>query len=292
MFSVPALPRLGETVLSPAYEPHPGGKGANQAAAAARAGAKTLMFGCVGRDAFAETVLGALVAAGVDVSGVARSELPTGCAAVCLAPDGSNQIVVASGANRASRASQVPDEVLGPGTLVVLQNEIPGAETSALIERAAGAGARVLLNLAPAEPFPGCALDALDVLVVNEVEAAALAGHAGESADLGRELSGRHGLLAVVTLGAEGALAFEAEAAWACEALPVEAVDTTGAGDAFVGALAAAMDVGRDLAEQLRRASVAAGLSCLSKGAQSALAGATEIEAALSSLPPPRRSAF
>lgn len=291
VMAVPALPRAGETVLAPAYEAFPGGKGANQAAAAARAGAKVRLFGRVGGDPFAEPVLAALGRAGVDISGVGRSARPTGVACVAVAPGGANQIVVASGANLAAEAAQVPDAALGAGTVVVLQNEVPVAETAALIGRASARGARVLLNLAPAGPFPAATLDRVAVLIVNEVEAAALAGREGEPARIGRLLAARHGLTVVVTLGAGGALAFDAGTDWRSPALPVTPVDTTGAGDAFVGVFAAAMDAGLDLGGCLRRASVAAGLSCLAKGAQAALPDAAAIEAALPDLPPPERRA-
>jgi len=170
-------------------------------------------------------------------------------------------------------AGQVPDGLLGPGTTLVCQMEVPAAETAALIRRAHAAGARTVLNLAPALPLDPAVFEALDWLIANE----------GEAATLG-PVRPRQGL--VVTRGEKGAIAMLADGTRiAVPALAVSAVDTTGAGDMFVGAFAAGLDQGIEAAEALRFATVAASLSCLGRGAQPAMPPREAITAALSSLP-------
>ncbi len=292
---VAALPRPGETVLAPSYDAVAGGKGANQAVAAARAGAAVRMVGCVGRDGFADLALATLRDAGVGLSAVAAVDAPTGCAMICVDAQGRNQIAVASGANRRVRAARLDDAALGPEMTLVLQLEIDHGETWAVIERARSRGARIVLNAAPAAKVPAAALHALDVLIMNEIEAAMLAG--GTSAGDGssdpvaaaRDIAAASHIATVVTLGEGGACAFEQGAAWRIGALPVTALDTTAAGDAFVGVLAAALDAGTDLAGALHRASVAGGLACTKPGAQPSLPDAAAIDAALGDLAPAER---
>ncbi len=284
---VERAPARGETVLCPGYEFRPGGKGANQAVAAARAGAETAMAGCVGRDPFAAPVLDALRAAGVDVGAVRAVEGATGTAAVMVEADGDNRIVVASGANLAARADDIPGAALGPGATLVVQMEVRPEETAAAIRRARAAGGRVVLNLAPARAFDSAAVSACDALVANEVEAEALAGGVGDALSRARSLARRHALDCAVTLGGAGAVLAAADgSAWRIGALDIAPVDTVGAGDAFVGALAAALDVGSRAPEALRRASVAGGLACLREGAQDGLPTAAEIDRALPRLAP------
>jgi ribokinase len=284
LFRVAALPRPGETVLCPGYELAAGGKGANQAAAAARAGAAVRMVGQVGDDGFGRYAREALAAAGVDCDGIAVSPKATGIAVIGVDRRGENQIIVASGANLDADAGQVDDALLRPGTTVLCQNEVPPGATFALLERARAGGAHTILNLAPAVALPPGVLDALDVLVVNELEAAMAAGHEGEPAALAQALAARHDLTCVVTLGGQGALAAGRAEGWRIEALAVEVLDTTGAGDAFVGVLAAALDGGFALPQALHRASIAAGLACTRLGAQTSQPDAALIESRLAGL--------
>jgi ribokinase len=288
---VAALPRPGETVLAPSYDAVAGGKGANQAVAAARAGAAVRMVGCVGRDGFADLALATLRDAGVGLSAVAAVDAPTGCAMICVDAQGRNQIAVASGANRRVRAARLDDAALGPETTLVLQLEIDHGETWAVIERARSRGARIVLNAAPAAKVPAAALRALDVLIMNEIEAGMLAGgaSAGDPLAVARNVAAAMGVVTIVTLGENGACAFEPGEAWRIGALPVTALDTTPAGDAFVGVLAAALDAGTDLAGVLHRASVAGGLACTKPGAQPSLPDAAAIDAALGDLAPAER---
>ncbi|WP_119459318.1 ribokinase [Rhodospirillaceae bacterium SYSU D60014] len=288
---VETLPRPGETVLGPGYRLVPGGKGANQALAARRAGGDVRMIGRVGRDSFADLALADLTAAGVDLRDVERDDQPTGCALVCVDRQGDNLIVVASGANRAVAAPQVGDALLEAKTLLLLQMEIPAAENWSLVRRARACGARILLNAAPAGPIPKDALAALDWLVMNEGEAVTVAKGLGLSAQdprtAARALAAAGGIATVVTLGKAGTIAFHGEEAWRVGALPVDCVDSTGAGDAFVGAFAAAVESGADLPAALHRASVAGGLACLAQGAQPSLPDDAEITRYLPELAPP-----
>ena len=280
---VPHLPAAGETVLGGDFSLLPGGKGANQAAAARRAGAEVVMAGAVGSDSFARVALGGLERAGVETGLVHVAERPTGCALIMVGQSGENLIAVASGANRAVCAEQVPDDWLGPRTLVLAQGEIPFAETEKLMRRARARGGSCVLNLAPAFALDPALLPELDLLVANE----------GESARLGwppREAARRLRLGLVITRGAAGAEAHLADGSvLAVPALPVNAVDTTGAGDTFVGVLAAGLDAGLPFALALRRASAAAGLACLAPGAQAAMPDQEAIDEALARLPSPAR---
>ncbi len=294
VFRVDTLPRSGETVLSESYSIHPGGKGANAAVAAARAGGETRMVGRVGGDPFAEDALRIMREAGVGLDFVAESQRPTGCATISVDRRGENAIVVASGANLDVAAGQVPDSLLGDGTLVALQMEVPPAENWSLMERARKAGARVLLNLAPAYPVPAHVLENVDVLVVNQAEAAALANSSGLKADQALDtahmLAKRYGMTCVVTLGQDGALAYGPTGGWRIPALPIDAIDTTGAGDAFCGGLAAALDRGLGMEAASRYASVGAALACTVDGAQDSLPARTAVEARLHELPGVQRT--
>ena len=284
---VAALPRAGETVLAKGYQRAPGGKGANQAVAAARAGARVAMAGCVGRDEDGDRLLEALAAAGVDTAPIAAVAAPTGLAVVAVAEGGENLIVAASGANLAARQAMVPDALLADCSTLLLQMELPPDQTFALARRARAAGRRVVLNCAPAGAI---APEALDLLVMNEGEARAVAAGMGLGEDtaegIALRLARRHRLTAVVTLGAEGALAASPQQRWRIGALPVAAVDSTGAGDAFIGTLAAGLDNGMAFAAALRCASVAGALACLAPGAMPALPTAAAIDARVKELAP------
>ena len=289
LFKVHSLPKPGETVLCPSYETAPGGKGSNQAAAAAKAGAATAFVGHVGDDGYAPFVRRILSEAGIDITDLATSTQPTAIAVIGIDEAGENAIIVASGANLDTYSGQIDDSRLGPGTTVLCQNEIRPEETFSILERAKAKGARTMLNLAPAGPVPARVLDALDVLVVNEIEARMVAGdEVTPLEELARGLAVRHRLTCVVTLGSAGALAMTPEGGWRVGALGVDPVDTTGAGDAFVGVLAASLDQGEGLTGALRRASVAAALSCEAVGAQSAQPKRDAIEARLKELDPPQ----
>ncbi len=293
VFRAAHLPRPGETVIGRSFAIGPGGKGLNQAVGAGRAqgaDATPVRFvGAVGNDQFASTLRNVLTGAGVETGALAMVAGPTGCAGIVVDDRGENAIVVASGANQQARSAQVPGDWLSPETTLVLQMETPSSEVAALLYRAKRAGARSVLNLAPAMTLPEEALRCATVLVVNEIELAmlsamlALATQPPEPA--ARAMAKRLGVHLVVSLGADGAFAVAGPLAWRIGVLKIAPVDTTGAGDAFVGALAVTLDEGRTLPDALLRSSIAGGLTCLKPGAASAMPSRAEIEARLSELP-------
>lgn len=282
-----ALPRPGETVLGGDALLVPGGKGANQAHAARRFGVPTRLFGAVGDDAFADQALSCMQGAGVDLSGVARIEgAATGLALITVGPSGENTIVVSPGANRAARASQVPDAVLHDSRVLLLQLEVPCAESLALAARAKRAGCRVVLNASPlAADTPPCPLKDVDLLVVNAIELRELCklngGAPGSEAKGAQHLAQALRLDVLVTLGAGGSLFCGPGGPDSLHmpALPVQATDTTGAGDTYAGVLGAALAEGLPTDQAMCFASIAAGLACQRAGAQTAQPSRAEIGA-------------
>lgn len=279
---VARLPRPGQTVLATSFHTFVGGKGSNQAIAAARAaapGVRVAMIGRVGRDGHADLLRSKLEEAGVDHAEVrADDAAPTGVALVTVDDDGENVIVVAANANGAVTPAHV-DAARGAfdgATVVLLQLEIPldAATRAAVIGHEVGA--RVILVPAPA-PAPSAALDALleevDVLVPNEIEAALCAALPPDAPveDAVDRLRARGIGTVLVTLGARGALIATAEGRATVPAPEVDAIDTTGAGDAFAGALAAALAEGHPLAEATRFAVTAGSLACTTLGAEPSL---------------------
>lgn len=288
VFPVETLPKPGETVLGAHYLTVPGGKGANQAVAAGRFGARTMMAGMVGDDAFGAAAIAELKAASVDTSLIGTGDTPTGCAAICVDAAGENQIAVASGANRTAHAGLVPDDRLGPDTTVLLQMEIPLAANWRLAMRAKTRGARVVLNNAPAAAIPDDIWPALDTVICNELEITAAAerfGHTGgDPLAAAAALKAKLETTLIVTLGSAGAVALAGDERWRVGALAIEPVDTTAAGDSFVGAFAAGRDEGFDLPAALHRASIAGALTCLTTGAMPSIAHRADIEARIGDL--------
>lgn len=269
---VDRLPAAGETLRAQDFAMVPGGKGANQALAARRAGADVRFFGCVGRDALAPVALTLLERDGVDLAGVAAVDQPTGTALIAVDAKGENTIVVAMGANGAARATQVPDALLHPSATILLQLEIALPQVASLALRAGARGARVVLNAAPIAALDRPLLEAVDVLVVNRTEGEALAWQTGAATveDLCRAYA-RTPRTLVVTLGAEGALYTAQGNVIARRAPVVDAIDAVGAGDAFTGALAAALDRGAPLDRAICEGLAAGALACTQRGAQAAL---------------------
>jgi len=266
------LPGPGETVLAHSFVTTPGGKGANQALAARLAGAETEFIGAVGRDANADVALGMLAEAGVELSRVRRVDEPTGVALISIDAAAENSIAVVPGANATVTADVVAElgEVRG---VVVLQGEIPAAA----VEQAASQAERVVLNLAPVIAVDLDVIRAADPLVVNEHEAALVLEQFGGDVpaapeDAARALLG-HGVRSVViTLGAAGSLVAEPHDDGArlsrVDAIRAEAVDTTGAGDAYTGALAARLAAGDELIAAARFAARFSAASVAKPGAQ------------------------
>jgi ribokinase len=278
--TVPRLPEPGATVLGSAARFTPGGKGANQAVAAARLGAGVRMAGCVGDDDFGRRLLAALREEGVDHHGVrVTAGAPTGLAMISVDPAGENIITVAPGANHEVGAAEIAAAASTPGDVLVICAEIPVPAIKAALTKAVLTKAgRCILNLAPAPPEPDAAAivaAGVDWLVVNETEAGAVLGRpvrglaeAGEAAAALLAAGARH---AVVTAGAHGAALAGPDATDTVSAFRVDAVDTVGAGDTFVGALAVALAAGIPAAEAVRAASAAAATAATRPGAQAGM---------------------
>jgi len=272
----PRLPNRGETLTGSGFSTAPGGKGANQALAAARAGGRVRMIGAVGRDDFGTTLMGTLADGGVDIERVRRDDRPSGVALITVADDAENTIVVVPGANAALTALDAADEAaIAAADLVILQLEVPPATVTRAAQVAAAAGVPVLLNPSPIRPLPADLLAAVDILLVNETEAA----------ELGADVLPGGGHL-VTTLGAAGAR-YRGPGGAVATAIPppVEPVDTTGAGDAFAGALAVAWCRGDDPAAALRWACGAGALATTVPGAGVAAPFAAEIARAVGADP-------
>ncbi len=280
VFDCDVAPREGETTKAQAFRLEPGGKGANQAAAAARDGAKVVMIGAVGRDGVGDMLIKSLSDSGVDTSTVARGDVPTGCASIVIEASGANRIVIAGGANDTAEARQITDSLLTQASYLMVQMECPPAEIEAAIARAKAAGVKVVLNLAPALPLSETALKSCDILVVNETEAAILAERFS-SADDAEALHKTLGVDVVRTLGADGLEAVLGDKKVALPARPIKPVDTTAAGDCFVGVMVAALDAGDSITMALERATAAAALACSVKGCQSSLPWKADTDAAL-----------
>ena len=279
---VARLPQEGETMAGSAFAALAGGKGANQALAARRAGAEVVMAGAVGADGFAATALRELVASGVELQWVRHVEAPTGVALIHVDSAGRNAITIVAGANASADSSVIPDAALRPGTTLVLQLEVPTATVVAIASRAKERGARVILNAAPAADLPGKLVATVDVLIVNEHEAATIAtlnGMPNAPEDFAAAFQRRYACAVVVTLGAAGAIAAVERELFTVEAPKVQVVDTTGAGDALVGAFAAALDRGADWTQAIAEGIAAGSLACTVAGAQAALPDRAEIAA-------------
>lgn len=244
LVTAPHLPRLDETVTGEAVRYAFGGKGGNQALAAARCGAKVAMAGRVGTDGFAAPLLQALDAAGIDRAQVQTDPGPSGMSVAIVERTGGYGAVIVSGANLAIDERLI---ALPPGTThLMLQNEIPEAVNIAVARRARAAGARIILNAAPARAMPPELLALADLLVVNRVEAADLTAPGTRPAEAAQALAARGPAAVIVTLGAEGLVLWDGAAQYA-PARSVPVISTHGAGDAFLGALAAELARGAPL---------------------------------------------
>ena len=277
-------PQPGETVLGSDYELIPGGKGANQALAARRAGAAVRMVGAIGDDDIGKTALNELEPAGVDLSTVARRHGTTGVAIITVDESGENTIVVSPGANATADASRIPADGMSARDTLLLQLEVPPEQVFAAARRAKAGGARVILSVAPFAPLEAEVLGDIDMVIVNEHEAKDFAAFfglpAGSAEDTAAALAKRLGRAVTVTLGPEGAVTAGDAGVVRVPALKVTPVDTTGAGDTFAGVLAASLDEGRPLKAAMAMAAVAGSLACTKHGAQPSFPTRAEIEAA------------
>lgn len=281
---VAAIPKPGETVHGSDLQLIPGGKGANQALAARRAGAEVRMIGVIGDDNVADVALKELEPAGVDLACVRRRHGTTGVAIITVDARGENTIVVSPGANAEARAAQIGPGLLRKGDTLLLQMEVPLEETLAAAKLGRDADATVVLSLAPFSPLTPEQLAPVSTLIVNEHEAAdfarALGLATGDAEATVKGLSEKLGLAVIATLGAEGAIAAGKAGIVRVSAIKVNPVDTTGAGDTFAGVLSAWLDRGADLATAMKFAAIAGSLACTREGAQPSFPTRAEIEAA------------
>lgn len=285
VLKVERRPEPGETVTGAELSLHNGGKGANQAAAAALLGAYVAMVGRVGSDDLGGPLIEALEEKGVDTTFVEAVEgESTGAAFITLTPDGENAITVAPGANRRVRPEDIDaaSEAIGEAEVLVAQMEVSPETVRRAVEVAVAGGARPLVNLAPPMELPKETLEKLDPLVVNEHEAAFLLDEKVEGVEDARSAAPELLFLGprsvVITLGVEGAVYADGEATEHVPAPATEVVDTTGAGDAFVGALAAKLSKGASLREAVAYAVRAGAAAVTKEGAQGALPTPEKVE--------------
>lgn len=284
----PRIPRISETVSGGTFGMFPGGKGANQAVAASRLGAQVAMVGVVGNDTFGQQLLDGLRREGIDTAHVrTEPDTATGIASISVDSEGHNSIVVASGANlRVTEADvEAARGVIAGSQVVLLQLEIPIERVSAAARLGHAGGALICLDPAPAAPVPDSLYALVDAIDPNEVEAQALTGiEVGSTADAERAaeaLYTRGPHMVVIKMGEKGSFHLSAEGRGHIPAIPVKAVDTTAAGDAFAAALGVALGEGRSLREAVTFATWAAGLKVTRMGAQPSMPYRAEVEEAM-----------
>ncbi len=286
--NVDRLPEPGETVRGSSFATAPGGKGANQALAAARAGATVRMVGAVGKDSFAADALALLKAGNVDLSGVGQSFASTGTALILVGADGENVIAVVPGANDSVVPGDVTKAFLKKGDVVLLQHEIPLQTVEATLDAARAANAVSVLNTAPFRAEAAGLVGKADYAVANETEfdlygeALALSGR--DRPARMRDYARKTGRAIVVTLGGDGVLAATPDDFLTVPALKITPVDTVGAGDTFCGYFGAGLSSGLSLEQALTHAAAAGSLACLKPGAQPAIPLAKDVEAALAAV--------
>ena len=280
--TVSRLPKPGETVAGGTFSMAAGGKGANQALAARRAGAQVRHISAVGQDAFAGLALELLKADGVDLSALKTVDQPTGIAMIFVDGAGENCIAVLPGANGTMTPEDAEKALAGAGGgVLLLQQEIPQAATERALDLAKARGMISILNTAPFLPDTPAIAGKAAILIANEPEFELLTGRPIAELDQAMlDWAKAHGQTVIVTLGEDGAKAAVGERLIAVPALKVKPVDTVGAGDTFCGYLAAGLDGGLELEAAMQRAAVAASLACLKPGAQPAIPWADEVAGA------------
>jgi len=273
------IPRPGETILGGAFVTAAGGKGANQAVGAARAGGQVTFIARVGQDMFGEQAVAGFVRDGINVKHISRDKTsPSGVALIFVAKDGENSIAVAGGANAKLSPADVrkAKAAFTGASVLVMQLETPLETVQAAADLAAKAGVRVILNPAPAQPLPDALLKRISIITPNETEAELLTGRTGEAA--AAKLRARGVATVILTLGARGALIADASGTRLVPGFKVKAVDTTAAGDIFNGSVAVALAEGKPLEEAVRFANAAAAISVTRLGAQPSAPTRREIE--------------
>ena len=272
--SVDHLPHPGETIVGKSLFTTPGGKGANQAIAARRAGSSVTMIGAIGSDEVAEQALTCLTEDGVDISLVKKLPGPTGCAFVFVDAASENQIVIVQGANAGVNEAQAREMTITQGDVLLLQLEVPVSTVVAAAAHAHQRGATVVANLAPYQQLPPAFFDNIDILLVNETEGGLLAADlnidsAGDN--LAADIAAHIHATVVLTLGARGVIAANKDQTIAIAGVEINSVDTVGAGDTFAGYLGAMLERSETLQRACEVANIAAALACTKSGAQTAM---------------------
>ena len=287
-FHTPDLPPRDQNRFLDSHDEAPGGKGANQAVAAAKAGAKVYFSGALGKGGHGRQMYDNLLENDVDVTGIRfLKEVSSGLATIFVdETDGTHRIVVSHGANLKAKQEWIPDHLLNPSAIVLVQGELPISETEKLLVRAKQLGARTVMNFAPATvELTDAALHNLDYIVLNEHEADAVARQQKmDSADkqaFAKALYEKFKVTTIVTLGPDGSICASEDGVMKVPSLKIKAIDTVGAGDAFVGYFTASLDKGQSLADSLRVAAVAGSLACTKVGAQTAVPAAQEVRSLL-----------
>ena len=274
------FPDPGETVLTKTYSYVPGGKGANQALAASRAGQMVLLAGAIGNDTQGALALTLLQSAGIDLSAVKESSMPTGCSSIFVNKHAENMICSASGANMEVRENQITDQMLKESEAIVLQCEAPINECAKLASRAKQAGVTVILNLAPAIHVPDYYLNNVDYLIMNEVEAKFMCKDLNltDTISMAITISQQKQLIVILTRGDRGcALALNGNISH-FPAPKVNAVDTTAAGDTFIGYVAAGIASSDfSIESAIQTASKAASICCTREGSQPSIPFSMEL---------------
>jgi ribokinase len=284
------LPRVGETVLGGEFASSPGGKGANQAVGAARAGGTVTFVGCIGCDSLGDKTIEGLIGDGINVEHSIRANgTPSGVALIFVGPEGQNSIAVASGANAKLTPADLRKcrQVFSAADVLLLQLESPLNTVETAAEIASAAGAKIILNPAPAQPLPSTLLQKLFLITPNETEAELLTGiHVKDSATASNAAAA---LLAkgvknvIITMGSAGAFVANQDLGEMVTGFKVKAIDTVAAGDVFNGALAVALAEGKPLLEATRFANAAAAIAVTRHGAQASAPVRKEIEKMLAS---------
>jgi len=274
-FSANELPKNGDILTANNYSLEPSGRGANQALAACRAGAKVALVSKVGDDDFASHILRRLRSEGITTSGIGKSKAPTGCAIRINADCDESHHTVIFSANNEITSEQIPEEILTPQSVLLLQTEVKTDINTDILAKAKEAGAITIMNLSPANDLSKNTLKHLDYLIANQKEAEKLAIKLGldsekDAIKIAQALAKEGQLNCIITLGKDGCIALSKEGnAWKSNALDVEMIDKTGANDVYSGTFAAAIYMGLPLERAIKRASIAASLTCSKQGGQS-----------------------
>ena len=278
----PRFPQPGETISGEDLQVIPGGKGANQAVAAARLGVNVSMLGCVGKDNFGDFLLDNLKSNNVDTNLIRRDDSSTGTATIIVDADGQNSIVLSPGANGKVASSDVEHASFSNFSLILLQLEIPTPTVYSAAKLAKQNNVRVILNPAPAKELPDELISLADFIIPNETELSLLTGvevkDIPSAEKAARILLDKGAQNVIVTLGNKGALIINKEISEQADTYPVDVVDTTAAGDAFIGGFAVALDSASSLADAVQYGCACGALACTKFGAQPSLPTKEEVE--------------